>query len=166
MAAAYSEHGGTVLNFAYRFVGDAQAAEDLTQEAFTRLVRDWASLGENGPRNARAWLLAVTRNLALDHIARRGTVVRGLPEVPRRPSPTTPDTCAERNETSDLLDAAVRELPPDLRAAVILCAIEGLSYKEAAAVCGCSFKALSSRLGRARQRLRDQVGPLVLGEES
>lgn len=148
------EHGDRVYRLAYRLTGNAHDAEDLTQETFIRVFR---SLASYKPGTFEGWLHRITTNLFLD-IARRRSRLRmeGLPEDTDRlagDDPSPEQVYADTHLDPDL-QAALDELPPEFRAAVVLCDVEGLSYEEIGATLGVKLGTVRSRIHRGRQALR------------
>lgn len=151
------EHADRVYRLAYRLSGDAQDAEDLTQETFIRVFR---SLQSYQPGTFEGWLHRITTNLFLDMVRRRNKIrMDPLPEdydrVPAHgPSPEQAYHDARLNPD---LQLALDELAPEFRAAVVLCDIEGLSYEEIGATLGVKLGTVRSRIHRGRQALRDHL---------
>ena len=163
-------HQRRVYGLAKLIVGDAQLAEDVAQEAFTRAWRHAASFD---PRKASVttWLLTITRNLAID--SRRV----------RRPEPHDPGTLGyladladlatgsvpgpqERAETSlDVvrLTAALAALPEEQRRAIVLAALGGRTAKEVGDLEGIPLGTAKTRIRTALQRLRSELAPLREG---
>ena len=152
--AIVREHSARVYRLAYRLTGNRHDAEDLTQEVFVRVFR---SLSTYTPGTFEGWLHRITTNLFLD-TARRKQRIRmdGMGEDGDR-YPAT-DGGPERAFEHDNLDVDIQrsldELPPEYRAAVVLCDIEGLSYEEIAVTLGIKLGTVRSRIHRARARLR------------
>ena len=149
------EHSARVYRLAYRLTGNAHDAEDLTQEVFVRVFR---SLHTYQPGTFEGWLHRITTNLFLDG-ARRKSRIRfdALPEDAdnRLPSAVPTPDLAFVNQMFDAdVESALAELPPDFRAAVVLCDVEGLSYEEIAEVLGVKMGTVRSRIHRGRALLR------------
>ncbi len=150
------EHSARVYRLAYRLTGNRQDAEDLTQETFVRVFR---SLHTYSPGTFEGWLHRITTNLFLDG-ARRRQRVRIEPigdDSERWSSPdalATPEHAYEAGNLDHDVQRALDELPPEYRAAVVLCDIEGLSYEEIAVTLGIKLGTVRSRIHRARARLR------------
>jgi len=148
------EHADRVYRLAYRLSGNAHDAEDLTQETFIRVFR---SLASYKPGTFEGWLHRITTNLFLDMVRRRSRLrMEGLPEDTDRlvgddPSPEQVYTATHLDPD---LQAALDELPPEFRAAVVLCDVEGLSYEEIGATLGVKLGTVRSRIHRGRQALR------------
>jgi RNA polymerase sigma-70 factor (ECF subfamily) len=161
------EYQGLVFSVCLRMLGQRQAAEDATQEAF---LAAWRGLG--GLKGAfRPWLLRIAANACTDELRRRGrrpassletALEEGVPEPfdPER----SPETSALDSELRRRLDASLRELPEDQRFALVLCDVEGLDYSEIASVMKTSLGTVKSRISRARSRMREllQAEPELL----
>ena len=149
--AAYDENQRKLTSFAYSLTRDADAADDLVQETFLRLVKEHAAGRE--PDNVTAWLYRVCANLATSR-GRRGVVARRFLE--RRPAEET-EVAAEvetlRHETSDALVAALAILPDDARTAIVMAA-QGFSGREIAEALGRTETSTRTMMFRARERLR------------
>jgi RNA polymerase sigma factor (sigma-70 family) len=155
------EHSTRVYRLAYRLTGNQHDAEDLTQEVFVRVFR---SLSSYTPGTFEGWLHRITTNLFLDQ-ARRKQRIRfdGLPDdvgdrLPgREPGP---ERAWEHNNLDYDVQRALDALPPDFRAAVVLCDIEGLSYEEIAATLDVKLGTVRSRIHRGRALLRSELAHL------
>jgi RNA polymerase sigma factor (sigma-70 family) len=149
------EHSARVYRLAYRLTGNSHDAEDLTQEVFVRVFR---SLSSYTPGTFEGWLHRITTNLFLD-MARRKQRIRfeGLGEDTaqrlRGGEPTPAQAFDERHLDGDI-QAALKALVPEYRAAVVLCDIEGLSYEEIADTLGVKLGTVRSRIHRGRAQLR------------
>ena len=149
-----ADHADRVYRLAYRLTGNQHDAEDLTQETFIRVFR---SLASYQPGTFEGWLHRITTNLFLDLARRRARVrMEALPEdADRIPGgDPSPDQVYASNHLDPELQAALDELPPDFRAAVVLCDVEGLSYEEIGATLGVKLGTVRSRIHRGRQALR------------
>jgi len=148
------DHGDRVYRLAYRLAGNSHDAEDITQEVFIRVFR---SLDTFKPGSFEGWLHRITTNVFLDMVRRRQRIrMESLPEetdriVGREPSPEQAWHDASLDPD---LQAALDDLPPEFRAAVVLCDVEGLSYEEIGATLGVKLGTVRSRIHRGRQALR------------
>ncbi len=150
-----TQHSARVYRLAYRLTGNPHDAEDLTQEVFVRVFR---SLSSYTPGTFEGWLHRITTNLFLDQ-ARRKSKIRfdALAEDAESRMPgrvPSPDVQVNDRLFDDDVEAALADLPPDFRAAVVLCDIEGLSYDEIADVLGLKLGTVRSRIHRGRAMLR------------
>ena len=153
-----TQHSARVYRLAYRLTGNPHDAEDLTQEVFVRVFR---SLSSYTPGTFEGWLHRITTNLFLDQ-ARRKAKIRfdALAEdadvrMPgRMPSP---DSQMADGMLDDDIEAALADLPPEFRVAVVLCDIEGLSYDEIADVLDVKLGTVRSRIHRGRKMLRSSL---------
>jgi len=137
--------------FAVSLCGNLDRADDLVQET---LVKAWSNLDSfvEGT-NLRAWLFTILRNIYYSEYRKRrrevadpdGSIAGRLATMPAQ------------DGHMDLLDFrdALQKLPTDQREALILIGASGLSYEEAAGVCGCAVGTMKSRVNRARSRLVD-----------
>ncbi len=140
---AYEEHWHDVFRFALAWTNDRAEAEDLAQESYARLWKTRASVDWDRP--LLAWLLVTTRRLATDRFR---ALRRRVLNVPRA---TTHDQEA-RDQWLDVR-AAMTRLSPLERTAIVLTALEGHSYADAAQVLGTSAGALRAAVSRARDKL-------------
>ena len=148
------EHADRVYRLAYRLSGNQHDAEDLTQETFIRVFR---SLASYKPGTFEGWLHRITTNLFLDMARRRGKLrMESLSEDAERIVADTPDPSQVFSAThlDPDLQEALDELPPEFRAAVVLCDVEGLSYDEIGTTLGVKLGTVRSRIHRGRQALR------------
>ena len=155
----YREHGSAVFSFLQGMVGDRHDAEDLMQETFARALA--AADGFERRALPSTWLFTIARNLALNHIrARRhrqnvdGADLEFMPSSGRDPL----EEAGAGDETAVIL-AAVSELAEDQREVFLLKVVEGLTYREIAAVTGCPVGTAQSRFHRALADLRRRVMP-------
>jgi RNA polymerase sigma factor (sigma-70 family) len=147
-------HAPRVYRLAYRLSGNQHDAEDITQEVFIRVFR---SLADYRPGTFEGWLHRITTNLFLD-MARRRQRIRfdPLPEDTERIQgrDKSPDQVYFEAHLDPDVQAALDALPPEFRAAVVLCDIEGLSYEEIAATLNVKLGTVRSRIHRGRSMLR------------
>ena len=151
------EHADRVYRLAYRLAGNAQDAEDLTQDTFIRVFR---SLSNYQAGTFEGWLHRITTNLFLDMVRRRNRIrMEALPEdYSRVPSNTpNPEQIYHDSRLDPALQRALDSLAPDFRAAVVLCDIEGLSYEEIGTTLGVKLGTVRSRIHRGRQAIRDHL---------
>jgi len=150
-------HSARVYRLAHRLTGNPQDAEDLTQDVFVRVFR---SLSSYTPGTFEGWLHRITTNLFLDMVRRRARIrFDPLPDdAERLPSKDRgPATVYDETHFDHDVQAALDALPPDFRAAVVLCDLEGLSYEEIAEVLALEPGTVRSRLHRARLDLKAKL---------
>jgi RNA polymerase sigma-70 factor, ECF subfamily len=140
---AYEEHWSDVFRFALAWTNDWAAAEDLAQEAYLRLWNNRSKLDWDRP--VLPWLLVATRRLATDRFR----------ALRRRLQPISPPATLDTGTQARWLDvrAAMDDLSPLERTALVMTAIEGATYDEAARVVGTSAGALRAAVSRARTKL-------------
>lgn len=154
-----------ILQLARRFVGSEARAEELTQDVFVQVFR---FRHRYKPQSRLAtWLFTIATNLCLNELRRperrlqvdlwdrRDTDDDGSesPSLPDTDAPTPEEGAAVR-ELSHRLEAAVAELPPKQRAALLLSRMDGLAYRDVAQVLGCTEGAVKALLFRATQALK------------
>jgi RNA polymerase sigma-70 factor (ECF subfamily) len=150
-------HSARVYRLAYRLTGNRHDAEDLTQEVFVRVFR---SLSSYTPGTFEGWLHRITTNLFLDMVRRKARIrFDALPDDAERLPGKDPGPAQIYDDThfDDDVQAALDALPPDFRAAVVLCDLEGLSYEEIAATLGIKIGTVRSRIHRGRTQLREAL---------
>ncbi|KAA0080548.1 RNA polymerase sigma factor SigC [Mycolicibacterium sp. P9-64] len=136
------------------YLGDPGSADDLTQETFLRAIRSLPKF--SGRSTARTWLLSIARRVVVDQIRYntsrpRMVQVTDLDQVV--------DTVIDRGRRTGRIENTVEiqmlleGLPPDRREALVMTQVLGLSYAEAAEVCGCPIGTIRSRVARARDDL-------------
>ena len=153
--ALYERHRGAVFRFAYRMLGSAAVAEEITHDCFLSLVRRPEGF-DPSRASLRTYLYAAVRNLSAKHLRRHGG------EFPVAELEDEPATAEREGPLRRLLDAelseevrrAVAALPPLQREVVVLVEYEELSLAETAEVVGADVGTVKSRLHRARRRLR------------
>jgi RNA polymerase sigma-70 factor (ECF subfamily) len=155
-------HADTYL-LARRLVSDEEDARDVVQEAYLRAYR---SIGRfRGDAQFTTWLYRITANCASTHLGRRRRhrhdELDEEVDVPEQRPDHDPVVVAEASALQRDLEAAIAQLPPRLRAVVVLRDIYDLSHAEVASQLGISESAAKVRLHRARRRLRTQVFPLA-----
>ena len=147
-------HGRFLYTVAYRLTGNDDDAQDLVQEVLLRVRR---GLGTYRPGNLEGWLSRITTNAFLDEVRRR----RRRPTEPlgdghRADLPATPaaDDVLAATRLDEDVQAAIRALPPDHRAVLVLCDVVGLGYADIGDALGIPVGTVRSRLHRARARVR------------
>lgn len=155
-----------IYNICYRFAGNADDAQDLTQEVFIKMYRTLNTY-DLGRGSFMTWVTTVTRNLLVDHFRRTkyDRVTDSLDhtesdrddEMPLgdqlADAGATPDTRAQSVETGQLVHQALQKLSPELREAVILRDLQDMDYREIATVLKVPEGTVKSRINRGRAEL-------------
>lgn len=144
---AFREHYSALIRYALRFTGDPDAAEDVVQEAYVRLLEQ-----EIPDDEVRPWLFVVTANLARDGVRRRRRRERLLetrPPVAERPE--RPDRAVERSERMLAVRRALAELSERDRT-LLLMREEGFRYREIAEAVGVKPTSVGALVARALRR--------------
>lgn len=150
-------HKDRVYRLAYRLTGNPHDAEDLTQDVFVRVFR---SLSAYTPGTFEGWLHRITTNLFLDGVRRKARIrFEALPDDAERVAgrESSPEQAWQDGHLDGDIEAALASLPPDFRAAVVLCDLEQLSYDEIAVALGVKLGTVRSRIHRGRTQLREAL---------
>lgn len=139
--------------YAMSLTGSSVEADDIVQDSLMRALR--FREGFEMGTNMRAWLYRIVRNTFYSAAAKRRDTVEDVDGYWAGRLTASPDQ-EWRVQYGELLDA-LAELTPDSRDALLLVVASGLSYQEAAEVCGCAIGTMKSRVNRARERLAQLV---------
>lgn len=150
---------GRVWRYLVHLVGDSALAEDLAQEVFLRVYHRLHTLRE--PAKFVSWVLTVARNAAYD--AGRSKKRRPLELVGDRPLPESGQ--AQDPHLSLEIRDALAGLEEDMREAIVLVGMIGLTYREAAETIGVPEGTVKSRVFRARQFLLETLRPEVADDD-
>lgn len=164
-------HATPVFHFLCRMVSNEDDANDLAQETFVRIFKARESF-RTGERFS-TWLFTIAANLARNHFRWRSRhpnvsleAETGESEQPLGSmlpaNSLAPDEEAFACERAEAVRMAVKNLPEDMREAIVLCEWEELSVAEAALILGATPKAVESRLYRARLMLREDLKMVAL----
>src|SRR5207245_1891569 len=153
------DYGRFLYTVAYRLTGNRDDAEDLVQEVLLRVRR---GLDTYRPGSMEGWLSRIATNAFLDEVRRRKRrPVELLPDEADRVLPA--EQAADEALAAEALPAdveeALRSLPPDYRAAVVLCDVVGLPYHEIGDALGIPLGTVRSRIHRGRALLRRALSP-------
>jgi RNA polymerase sigma-70 factor, ECF subfamily len=160
-AAMYERFQGIVYRFALHVSGNAATAEEVTQEVFLQVIRNCNGYDATKGSLA-AYLIGIARNLVRRRFEEQRELA--LPEDSEEWVEAGPEVEVDVLEQLDLqemlgrLDKAIRALPEQYRAAVVLCEMEEMSYADAAAALDCAPGTVASRLNRARKMLQARLG--------
>lgn len=158
-----------IVNLVMRYVRDPELALDITQEAFIKAYRALPRF--RGDSAFYTWMYRIAVNTAKNHLAaqrRRPMDVELDMQDPEQydlhaklKETDTPEGLALGNELKEIVERAIAALPEDLRTAIILRELEGMSYEEIAQTMDCPVGTVRSRIFRARDAIGKKVGPLT-----
>jgi RNA polymerase sigma-70 factor (ECF subfamily) len=159
-------HADRVYGALRRFGLDPGEADDVAQDVF---LRAWRSLDRfEGRAQLSTWLYRIAFNEAQRRLARNASATVGVDpagedrlQTIHGPASERPEARLEDQELTTMLEHALRELPDEWRAAVVLRDLEGLSTAEAARIVGVREPAFKSRLHRGRMQLRVLLEPYL-----
>ena len=165
--AIVEQYTSFVYNVVYRMMNNAQDAEDVTQETFISAYRSWDSF--QGRSSVSTWLYRIAINACLMRL-RKERRARAMTQGDYQdmdvmdwvadPS-DNPEGIALNSELRQEMERAIADLPPDLRAAVVLRDVQQLSNADAAEAMGVTVSSLKARLHRGRVLLRRRLGRYV-----
>ena len=163
-----------IIGLVSRYVSDAHEAQDVAQEAFIKAYRALPKF--RGDSAFYTWLYRIAINTAKNHLASRkrrppGTdvavedaeLLAGEGAAALR-SADSPESQLLGEELAQAVDAAIRELPDELRAALTLREFDGLSYEDIAEIMDCPVGTVRSRIFRAREAIDKRVQPRMDGD--
>ena len=157
------QHSDFVYNVAFRMMGDPEDAEDVAQDAFISAFRAFDRF--RGESRVTTWLYRITVNAALMKLRKekraRTLTQTGLEDVDVVNWDETSERSAIVSELGEKLQEGIVRLNHDLRSAVVLRDVQGLSNSEAAEILGISVSSVKSRLHRGRVLLRKYLADYV-----
>ncbi|MEI7455093.1 MAG: RNA polymerase sigma factor RpoE [Nitrosomonadales bacterium] len=167
LVAKYQRKLGRLIS---RFVRDSGEAEDVTQEAFIKAYR--ALPGFRGDSAFYTWLYRIGINTAKNYLLankRRAPTstpfdaeeAESFEDAGLLHEISTPENELMSKQVVSVVQAALQQLPEDLRSALTLREIEGLSYEEIASVMNCPVGTVRSRIFRAREAVAEKLRPLL-----
>ena len=158
-----------IVNLVMRYVRDPELALDITQEAFIKAYRALPRF--RGDSAFYTWMYRIAVNTAKNHLAaqrRRPMDVELDLKDPEQydlhaklKETDTPEGVSLSNELKETVERAIAALPEDLRTAIILRELEGMSYEEIAQTMECPVGTVRSRIFRARDAIAKKIGPLT-----
>lgn len=168
-------HTDSLFGAAYRLTRNARDAEDLVQDALLRAYRFWDSFEQDS--NCKAWLLRIVTNTFINEYQRRKRSREVLDAATAEQDATdgvliqvdandrqSPERALLDRSVSDDVQRALDGLPDDFRTAVVLCDVQGLSYKEIAEIMQTPVGTVMSRLFRGRKLLAAALREFALAE--
>jgi RNA polymerase sigma-70 factor, ECF subfamily len=168
-------HVDALFGAAYRLTRNARDAEDLVQDSLLRAYKFWDSFQQDS--NCKAWLLRIVTNTFINEYQRRKRSREVLDAATAEQDATdgvlvhatardkqAPDQMLLQASVSDDVQRALESLPDDFRTAVILCDMQGLSYKEIAEIMQTPVGTVMSRLFRGRKLLANALREFAVAE--
>ena len=155
-----------LYNHAHWLTRDPSEAEDLVQESFSQALRAFDTFQPG--TNFKAWIFRILRNTFLTSragiAASRTVFLEDHPDtLDTIPAGPTPEDILLQLDNQAALHAALEQLPPQLREALLLCDVEEIKYKDIAVILDVPIGTVMSRISRARRTLRQLLQP-QLGE--
>jgi RNA polymerase sigma-70 factor (ECF subfamily) len=152
------QYGRFVYTVAYRLAGNHDDAQDLVQEVLVRVQR---GLVTYQPGSMEGWLSRITTNAFLDEVRRRRRRPVDLvgDDIEASASSPSVDESVAAEQLPEDIQAALRTLPDEYRAAVVLCDVVGLTYPEIAESLSVPVGTVRSRIHRGRSLLRKVLVP-------
>jgi RNA polymerase sigma-70 factor (ECF subfamily) len=167
LVAKYQRRLGRLIS---RFVRNAAEAEDVTQDAFIKAYRALPAF--RGDSAFYTWLYRIGINTAKNHLVAQGRraptstpfdseEAEDFEDAVLLHEVATPENELMSKQVVEVVNSSLQELPDDLRTALTLREIEGLSYEEIAAVMDCPIGTVRSRIFRAREAIAANLRPLL-----
>lgn len=159
-----------IIRLVSRLVRDHAEVEDVTQEAFIKAYRALPQF--RGESAFYTWLYRIAVNTAKNHLATQGRRAPTSTEANAEEAETfaeadqlrdinTPESMLMSKQIAQTVNVAMEALPEELRTAITLREIEGLSYEEIAEAMGCPIGTVRSRIFRAREAIASRLRPLL-----
>ncbi|MGE5603091.1 MAG: RNA polymerase sigma factor [Nitrososphaerales archaeon] len=150
-----------IYNLCYRMLGEADQAQDATQETFLRAYTQFHRYDPERP--FKTWLFSIASHFCIDRLRRRRVTWLDIDDEPLSGHPALrekrvgPEDAALQGERASDVQALLETLPPKDRAAVVMLYWYDLSYQEIAEATGTTVSAVKSRLHRARAAMADTL---------
>jgi len=165
----YDRHGGAAYSLAHRIVGDADLAEDVTQEAFLSIWRSGARY-DPARGSVRAWALGIVRNRAIDALRRSARPVPKLDlddeaMIESQPAGERTEAEAIRRDTAGRLRQALGLLPREQSQVIELAYFGGFSHSEIAEMLGAPLGTIKGRMRLGLEKIRSTLAEGIPEEE-
>jgi RNA polymerase sigma-70 factor (ECF subfamily) len=153
-----------------RFIRDPAEVEDVTQEAFIKAYRALPAF--RGDSAFYTWLYRIGINTAKNYLMAMGRraptsteveadAAEGFEEGEQLRDINTPESLLLSNEIAETVNSTIEKLPEELRTAIQMREIEGMSYEDIAKAMNCPIGTVRSRIFRAREAIAEQLRPLL-----
>lgn len=166
----FAKYQRKLVRLLSRFVRDAAEVEDVAQEAFIKAYKALPSF--RGDSAFYTWLYRIGINTAKNHLVARGRraptstdfdadEAEGFEDADQLRDINTPESLLQSKQIGETVNSAMEALPEELRTAIVLRELEGLSYEEIAASMNCPIGTVRSRIFRAREAVAAKLRPLL-----
>jgi RNA polymerase sigma factor RpoE len=167
LVSKYQRKLGRLLS---RYIRDAAEVEDVSQEAFIKAYRALPSF--RGDSAFYTWLYRIGINTAKNYLVSQGRraptsteydadEAEGFEDAGLLRDINTPESLLMSKQIGQTVNSAMDALPEELRTAIVLREIEGLSYEEIAGIMDCPIGTVRSRIFRAREAVASKLRPLL-----
>ena len=156
----FEKYRGPVYNFARRMLGDRQAAEDVCQDVFLRVVT--AAKSYEPSARLRTWLFTIARNCCVSAARHKTALVLAVDDPGQ--AAEAPEDAAALGEACERLEEAIAVLPDAWREAFLLRCRHGLEYQEIAAATGQPVGTVKTHIHRARRQLAEAMQEFLEAE--
>jgi RNA polymerase sigma-70 factor (ECF subfamily) len=165
-----SKYQRKIFRLLSRLIRDSAEIEDVAQEAFIKAYRALPNF--RGESAFYTWLYRIAINTAKNHLVAQGrraptsteTEVEdaeNFDDADQLRDVNTPDSMLQSRQVGEAVNRAIEKLPEDLRTAIVLRELEGLSYEEIAESMNCPIGTVRSRIFRAREAIASELRPLL-----
>ncbi len=165
-----SKYQRKIFRLLSRLIRDSAEIEDVAQEAFIKAYRALPNF--RGESAFYTWLYRIAINTAKNHLVAQGrraptsteTEVEdaeNFDDADQLRDVNTPDSMLQSRQVGEAVNRAIEKLPEDLRTAIVLRELEGLSYEEIAESMNCPIGTVRSRIFRAREAIANELRPLL-----
>lgn len=165
-----SKYQRKIFRLISRLIRDPVEVEDIAQDAFIKAYRALPQF--RGESAFYTWLYRIAVNTAKNHLANQGRRAESPGDIVVEEAETfansenlrdinTPESVLQGKQAAETVNKAMQALPEELRAAILLREIDGLSYEEIAEVMNCPIGTVRSRIFRAREAIAEKLRPLL-----
>jgi RNA polymerase sigma-70 factor, ECF subfamily len=166
----FAKYQRKLVRLLSRFIRDAAEVEDVAQEAFIKAYRALPSF--RGDSAFYTWLYRIGINTAKNHLVAQGRraptstnfdadEAEGFEDADQLRDINTPESLLQSKQIGETVNSAMEALPEELRTAIVLRELEGLSYEEIAVSMNCPIGTVRSRIFRARESVAAKLRPLL-----
>ena len=154
------EHEASIFTFVFRYVGNREDAEDITQEALLQAYRTWLQINPDVAGGYIKWCYRIARNLSIDSLRKKKP--RGVDEDEMKHAVDAkslrPEEVYEHRVQSRQIKECIQELDETYREVLVLKYQEDMSYEQIAEILDLPISTIETRIFRAKKVLRDKLG--------